>query len=235
MQYPSSKLVVFCKAPEAGKVKTRLMNDLNQLGLDGKTIAAKVHEYLARHIISKMTKANLATVELWCAPDTTRPFFQHCKNAYGVVLKEQGQGDLGKRMSRAFDEVLKDQDNAIVIGTDCPVYTVEQLQQAFELLKRTDCSVIAPAEDGGYPLLGLCETQDAIFQDIPWGSAKVFSETLAHMTGNVEILESLWDVDRLPDLIRLIKQSRKLELAKEFIDYLDVLALNIGEETERAL
>jgi rSAM/selenodomain-associated transferase 1 len=232
MQFPNSRLLVFCKAPVAGKVKTRLMNDLIQQGLDGKIIAAKIHEYLARHILALVTKARLAPVELWCAPDATHPFFQQCKDTFGVMLREQGEGDLGDRMSRAFKETLKNCSNAIIIGTDCPVYSVRLLQQAFEILQEPDTAVIASAEDGGYPLLGLQEPQEAIFRDMSWGSAKVFSETVNRLNGKVEILETLWDVDRLPDLVRLIKESRALGLDDDFIDYLDSLPLEIAEAGE---
>ena len=223
MLYPKFRLMVFCKAPEAGKVKTRLSKPFEERGEDGKQIAAKIHEYLALHCLQKITENNVAPIQLWCSPDTRHPFFQRCKDEFNVELKNQGQGDLGERMSRAFDDALLGNDSAVVIGTDCPMLNSSIVEQAFVQLHENKCSVIGPAEDGGYALLGLSETQPDIFKDISWGSSRVLGDTLKKMSGDIRKLPELWDVDRPEDLQRLLREAGALGLSDDFRRFLETI------------
>jgi len=89
----------------------------------------------------------------------------------------------------------------------------------FTELQNND-SVIGPAEDGGYVLLGLRKPQPKIFANISWGSSKVFEETVARFKGDVKTVPMLWDVDHVNDLIRLRNSAHELQLGREFSDYL---------------
>ena len=223
MLFPQSRLMVFCKAPELGKVKTRLSKPFDERGLEGKQIAVEAHEYLALHTLRNITETNSAPVQLWCSPDKSHPFFQQCEDEFGVELKNQGQGDLGERMSRAFDDVLSKHDSAVVIGTDCPLLKSSIVEETFTLLQESECSVIGPAEDGGYVLLGLSENQPDIFRGITWGSSQVLDETLKKLSGNVRELPELWDVDRPEVLQRLQREANKLGLSAGFKRFLDLV------------
>jgi len=223
MLFPQSRLMVFCKAPELGKVKTRLSKPFDERGLEGKQIAVEAHEYLALHTLRNITETNSAPVQLWCSPDKSHPFFQKCEDEFWVELKNQGQGDLGERMSRAFDDVLSKHDSAVVIGTDCPLLNSSIVEETFTLLQESECSVIGPAEDGGYVLLGLSENQPDIFNGITWGSSRVLGETLKKLSGNVRELLELWDVDRPEDLQRLQREANKLGLGDGFRRFLDLV------------
>ena len=224
MLFPQSRLMVFCKAPELGKVKTRLSKPFDERGLEGKQIAVETHEYLALHTLRNITETNSAPVQLWCSPDKSHPFFQQCEDEFGVELKNQGQGDLGERMSRAFDDVLSKHDSAVVIGTDCPLLNNSIVEETFTLLQESECSVIGPAEDGGYVLLGLSENQPDIFRGITWGSSQVLDETLKKLSGYVRELPELWDVDRPEDLQRLQREANKLGLSDGFRRFLETVA-----------
>ena len=213
MLFPDGRIMVFCKAPEPGKVKTRLANTI------GETAAATIHEYLALHCLKHLVDSRIAPVELWCSPNISHDFFQGCKIELGVTLKTQ-QGDcLGERMEYAFSSVLPKCDYAIVVGTDCPAMNANYIASAFTELQNHD-SVIGAAEDGGYVLLGLRKPQPQIFANISWGSSKVFEETVARFKGDVEKVPVLWDVDHVNDLIRLRNLADELELGKEFSEYL---------------
>lgn len=221
MLYPQSRLMVFCKAPEAGEVKTRLSKTFDERGMNGGKIAASIHEYLAIHTLRNLTKNNCAPVQLWCSPDRSHSFFQQCEDEFKVELKDQGQGDLGERMSRAFDDVLSSYNNAVVIGTDCPILNGSIVEQAFTELYEGSGSVVGPAEDGGYVLLGLSIKQPDIFQGISWGSSQVLDETLKKLSGDVRELPELWDVDRSEDLKRLQREANELELSEDFRRFLE--------------
>jgi glycosyltransferase A (GT-A) superfamily protein (DUF2064 family) len=63
--------------------------------------------------------------------------------------------------------------------------------------------VIGPAYDGGYYLIGLKQPREEIFQDIEWGSAKVFQQTCDKIKAaalSFALLPTLRDVDRVGDL-----------------------------------
>lgn len=94
---------------------------------------------------------------------------------------------------------------ALLIGTDCPVLTPSYLCSAMDALNRGADVVLAPAEDGGYALIGLRRPQPQIFKDIPWGSEAVLQTTRerireAGLAGHE--LSVVWDLDRPQDLAR---------------------------------
>ena len=67
-------------------------------------------------------------------------------------------------------------------------------------------AVLAPAEDGGYPLIGLARMSATIFDDIAWGTDLVLAQTrrrLLALGWRWRELRTLWDVDRPEDLARL--------------------------------
>ena len=61
-------------------------------------------------------------------------------------------------------------------------------------------AVIGPAADGGYWLLGLTAPMPSLFEDIAWGSASVFAQTLAKLPVGTPQLETLSDLDTPNDL-----------------------------------
>jgi hypothetical protein len=69
-----------------------------------------------------------------------------------------------------------------------------------------DDAVLAPAEDGGYVLIGLKRAPAALFERMRWGESTVMAgtrERLAALGLRWRELETLWDVDRPEDLARL--------------------------------
>ena len=79
------------------------------------------------------------------------------------------------------------------------------LRRAARLLAACD-AVVAPAEDGGYPLLAFRRCSPRLFEGMPWGGATVMQQTrerLAALGWRWRELRMLWDVDRPEDLVRL--------------------------------
>lgn len=197
---PGCRLIIFAKAPEPGKVKTRLIPALGAAG------AADLHRHLVRHAIGVATEAALGPVELWCAPDTHDPFFARCRRDFGVSLRSQGEGDLGERMLRAFQETLAHSPRAILIGSDIPALRAGHLRDADRALREGLGCVLGPAEDGGYVLIGLARPDAELFRSIRWGGSEVLAETRRRVSSlrmRCRELPVLWDVDRPEDLKRL--------------------------------
>jgi rSAM/selenodomain-associated transferase 2/rSAM/selenodomain-associated transferase 1 len=138
-----------------------------------------------------------------------------------LSCRDQGEGDLGERMKRAFEEAFAAGfEKAVIIGTDCPALTADDIQLAGELLDDNPM-VLGPATDGGYYLIALRSDTpqvvfDRIFSGIEWGSSTVFSETmnqLADTMVDVGLLDDKDDVDEPSDLIywELVRGSAKNE------------------------
>jgi rSAM/selenodomain-associated transferase 1 len=199
------RVIVFARAPEPGKVKTRLIPALSAAG------AAELHRRLVSHSLAAATGAGLGPVELWCAPDTSDPFFRECQRELGVGLYPQGEGDLGARMQRAFESALARAHRAILVGSDIPALSAQHLRDADQALVRGDEIVIGPAEDGGYVLVGLSRCDPELFRGIPWGGPEVMAETrkrIAALSWRSSELPVLWDLDRPEDLGRLPQEMR---------------------------
>ena len=198
-----ARIAVFAKAPIAGTVKTRLAPLL------GRERAARLHAQLVHHALGIASAAATGPVELWCAPGVDDPFFAECARLYPVRLRAQEGADLGERMRHAFDSLLADGRPAVLIGSDCPAMTAEELRAAAAALA-THEAVFAPAEDGGYALVGLARRLDEIFHGIAWGSATVMAETRVRLAAaEVRWHERprTWDVDRPEDYERLLREG----------------------------
>lgn len=200
--FPDSALIIFCKAPVAGQVKTRLQTDLKA------EQAAEAHRQLTLMTLERAFRRPLCPVLLCCAPDSDHPFFQQCVNKYPLTLTIQHGAELGQRMHNAFAETLSLYRQAVLIGCDCPSLTVQDLQQAFEALENNNDAVIAPAEDGGYVLIGMNAPQAILFENMRWGHSKVAEETRHRaVQANLRLheLDRQWDVDTFKDWQRYLK------------------------------
>ncbi len=83
----------------------------------------------------------------------------------GIDYRMQGDGDLGDRMSQAFQSSFdKGTDAVVIIGTDCPELTAPLLEKAFQELHLHD--LVLAAVDGGYYLIGLRRPVPQLFQAI---------------------------------------------------------------------
>jgi rSAM/selenodomain-associated transferase 1 len=194
-------VIVFAKAPEPGAVKTRLVP---LLGADG---AAALHARLVERALATARAAAIGGVELACAPDAEHPFFRYCGEHYGAALARQSGGDLGARMHEACSRALARAASVLVIGADCPALLPAHLREAQRALAEDREAVLAPAEDGGYVLIGLTRCDVRLFDGIAWGGSHVMADTrhrLAALAWNWLELDTLWDVDRPEDYERLM-------------------------------
>lgn len=198
-RYPDAVLMIFCKAPVAGQVKTRLTPELTA------EQAMQVHIGLAQRTLQLATQNNLCPVQLWCTPSTGHPFFVASAQTYNVTLKQQQGLDLGERMNHAFCTALDTYSRALIVGCDCPSLTGQDLEEALIALNQRGCCVLAPAEDGGYVLIGLNQPHPELFDNMPWGTGQVLEQTrtrIKHYNLHYQELKQQWDIDTPDDLAR---------------------------------
>lgn len=205
-------VLVFAKAPEPGRVKTRLAVQI------GEGPAAVLAARLALRALATAQAATIGPVQLWCAPDATHPFFDVCRRRHDVELHPQSGPDLGARMAHALRAALERYPAAILVGTDVPTMTVDDLRQAAAALAAGDDAVFGPAEDGGYWLVGMRRVADEVFSDVPWSTDGVLEATRQRCSAlgwRVAEVARRWDVDRPEDLERLRADPNAAALAAQ--------------------
>ena len=193
------KIIVFAKAPVAGFAKTRLAKVI------GNEAAAKLSVRMLSETVAQAVASNLGAVDLCCAPDMSHAQFSLEKKMHKLELSEQGEGDLGQRMCRAFERALIDYQRVILIGTDAPDLQSTHLISAANAL-REHGAVFAPAHDGGYVLIGLSRSMPSLFEEISWSTSQVMVQTRNKLTALGESyfeLPSMHDVDEAQDLVHV--------------------------------
>ena len=195
----SCVVIVMSKAPIPGYAKTRLIPALGAVG------AAGLASRLLEHAVTQALAAELGPVDLCCTPDHAQIGFASQAQRAGLVLSSQVEGDLGARMSHAFDRWLPRSDRVLMIGTDAPAIDAALLQQAARALDQTD-AVFVPAFDGGYALIGLRRLVPPLFTDMVWSTVSVMAVTrdrlLAAGLQHTE-LAPVADIDEPADLVHL--------------------------------
>ena len=73
--------MIFAKAPTPGRVKTRLIPALGEIG------AANFQRQLIVRTLRTALAAGLGTPELWCAPSPGDSFFAACAQGHGIGLQ----------------------------------------------------------------------------------------------------------------------------------------------------
>lgn len=189
------RLVIFVKAPRPGFVKTRLAATI------GAEAAAESYAALAEHLLTRL--GSLREVELKFTPPEAAEEIQPWLQA-GWTASAQSDGDLTKRLIGAFaDAFAAGAGKVVVIGSDCPYVTPDDIAEAFAKLAEHEL-VLGPANDGGYWLVGLRQPRPALFQGIHWSTESVLAETLAIAeleNLSVARLRELSDIDTIADLL----------------------------------
>jgi rSAM/selenodomain-associated transferase 1 len=200
-------VLVFARAPLPGRTKSRLVPTLGEWG------AARLQARLTLRALRTAAEARCGPLELHATPRPRHAFFERSARAFPSTLHAQRGDDLGARMLNAFRRGLRRYRAVILIGTDCPALRPADLARAARWLAGGCDAVFAPAEDGGYALIGLRRAAPAVFAGIEWGEAGVYAATrerLAALGWRSRALRTVWDVDRPADVVRL-RASRLLE------------------------
>lgn len=193
------RTIIFAKAPYPGIAKTRLVPALGEAG------AARVALQMLTATLEAAVGANVGPVELSMEPPPNAHEWLCANLPAGIQQSAQVEGDLGARLAHAAGRALLRQEAVLLIGTDCPEISSALLRAAARELQEFG-SVIYPAADGGYALLGLTRFDSRLFEDIAWSTPSVAATTLARFQAlewPVHVGPTLYDVDVPEDLGRL--------------------------------
>lgn len=192
-------VLLFLKAPEPGKVKTRLAAAL------GDETAAAIYRRLVENQLRNIPPDWRVRV-VYDPPDALE-----CFQAWlGTWLEYRPQlpGDLGVRLAAAAAEAFAEgTETVFCIGGDCPNLCSDTLTEARSRLLEGNHLVFIPADDGGYVLVGLNSPCPEIFENIPWSTPETLLVSLnrAEAEGRkVALLPSKFDIDTRADLERIL-------------------------------
>ncbi|MDH5717720.1 MAG: TIGR04282 family arsenosugar biosynthesis glycosyltransferase [Spirochaetia bacterium] len=184
------------KPPQKGKVKTRLAKEI------GEEEALAVYEELVMHTIESTTPLkSFYQTQIFLSSNEDIDKIKNWLSVKNEIIIQKG-GNLGERLSNAFQLILTKYDKAVVIGTDAVNLSENLVSNAFEKLNEYDL-VIGPTFDGGYYLLGMKHPHVEIFKNIDWSTSLVLSQTLKKAKEcnlTYFLLEKKRDIDTLKDL-----------------------------------
>jgi rSAM/selenodomain-associated transferase 1 len=204
-------LVVFAKAPQPGRVKTRLSPPLSPAE------AAELYRCLLLDVLDESAAAALLLgLEAVLAVDPPGATAElSARTPVGFRAVAQGAGELGARMSHvARQAAASGAPFALLRGSDSPCLDRFGLRDAVAALAGADL-VLCPDRDGGYNLVGLGVRalergpRGGLF-DHPMSTPTVLRDTLARadlLDLRTEQLAPGFDIDRFEDL-RLLSAQR---------------------------
>ncbi len=187
------RLIIFIKNPILGKVKTRIA------ATTGNEAALKIYKKLLQHTHDVAVQINCERYVYYSDHIDENDGWENDL----FEKRVQVQGDLGERMRAAFADKFEGKKSPVVIiGSDCIDLQPKHILNAFASLKYND-SVIGPAMDGGYYLLGMNKMHESVFKIKEWGTDTVLKQTFAALKKeNLEVvlLQELNDIDEEKDV-----------------------------------
>lgn len=196
-------VIIFLKAPVAGRVKTRMARDM------GFARATSLFRVMTKKTISAATGRDGARAPRWrciLAVDPV-PALTGFNTVWPPMIDRiaQGRGTLGDRMRRVINGASNGPQTGpvVIVGSDAPGLQTTHLAKAFALLRGCD-AVFGPAHDGGYWLIGLARRRGApqLFDGVRWSTRHALADTKASLPSGFHIkdLEQLRDVDEVSDM-----------------------------------
>ena len=199
---PDTALVVMARYPQAGTTKTRLartIGDKETVRLYQAFLTDLAHKF-AGHICDLHWAYTPANVDYLSFIATLAPSLTQHMHAF----PQQGT-DFSARLHHVFRWTYdQGYGRTIVIGADAPQISPKTVEQAQAALDTADV-VLGPADDGGYYLIAMQRPYD-VFSGIPMSTSVVAQKTIELAQSQclkVHTLEHLFDIDELPDLLRL--------------------------------
>jgi rSAM/selenodomain-associated transferase 1 len=196
-------IILFAKAPEAGKVKTRL---IPRLGAQG---SLDLHNRLVEDTWNRCLlplaeeQRHLDLALHTDSPTTSWPQL--------MPRRLQVGSDLGARLEYALSTGLCDgYSQVLVVGGDIPALPAALLA---DLLDRPEDVALGPVRDGGYYAIKTRRTDPRMFASVRWSTAHAFEDTIAACRAcglTVAAGEPWYDLDTPEDLDALPESVRRM-------------------------
>ena len=214
-------LAVMTKAPQPGRLKTRLVPpltpeeaaELNKRFLRDTTAA--ISSACSRRPAGDVNVSRSEPATAACGIAVYTPV--GAESAYTDILPTAfsllpQRGDkFGERLYFAVKDLFKCGFGSVcLIDSDSPTVPAANFEEAVELLSTTeDRVVLGPSDDGGYYLIGMKKPHRHLFEQIDWSTERVLNQTMQRATEigiEVKLLPTGYDVDDDASLRRLCNE-----------------------------
>jgi rSAM/selenodomain-associated transferase 1 len=220
-------LGIMTKAPEAGKVKTRLTPPLT--GEEAATLNICFLIDLAESILTTTEQAPTRGIGIY-TPDGAEAVYENILPDDFFLLPQRGN-DFGERLTFAAEDLFKvGFESVCLINSDSPTVAASNfIEAARELAKPGDRTVLGPSEDGGYYLIGLKQVHPRLFEEIDWSTEHVFNQTL-HRASEVGV-----KVHKLPIGFDVDDGASLRRLCDELLGKTQELSAGVAPNTQKFL
>lgn len=192
-------LSVFAKAPQPGRVKTRMCPPLSP------EQAAALYDAMLTDVLVASAdfakRRDLEPVLHFDPPDAQAELARRAPRAY--QLRAQVGLDLAERMANAFEQAeAAGADRVLLRGSDSPGLDHATVEDALARLDSGQDLVLTPDQGGGYVLIALKKPRRELFE-IGLSTGSVLTETLARARSlglEASLTRASFDLDRAPDL-----------------------------------
>ncbi len=195
----SDALLIFCRAPQLGAVKTRLAASL------GAPRALQIYRAMLRDCfdLGRALAPDVTPIACYTPDDAFAENSELRALWDGTHLPQRG-ADLGARMLNGLaDARARGFARALIIGSDAPDLPPDYLRAALAQLHRNDV-VVGPSDDGGFVLMGAARpVSPAIFAGITWSRDDVCARLQFNLRAqnlSYAMLQAWQDVDEIADL-----------------------------------
>lgn len=197
-----SAVAIMAKVPQPGQVKTRLCPPLSSQE------AAELYRCFLLDKIAQVENLHGAVPVLSYGPPEAQSFFQSFVPPQFLLVPQRG-GELGSRLHSTFVQLFGHGfGHVLAIDSDTPTLPSAYLQHALAAIAQPENDVVlGPTEDGGYYLIGLRDAHRELFDEMPWSTPQVLTETLRRAEAqhlHAVCVEPWFDVDTPDDLRRLL-------------------------------
>jgi rSAM/selenodomain-associated transferase 1 len=188
-----------CKPPRPGVSKTRLAASL---GAEPAAALARAFLLDSAALVTALAQRLHARRIAFHAPaDATGEMRALLP---GWELRAQAEGDLGARMSAAFDALFTEGVAcAVLIGADAPTLPRALMELLVSAIERGADAAVIPALDGGYCAIAAARPLPVLLDGMPWSKPGLLAATrAASQAAGLKLVEfEAWhDVDEASDL-----------------------------------
>lgn len=233
-------IAVFVKTPGLSPVKTRLAATIGRSSAERfHAISAKAVESVVRRAVSDSS----LLAPYWAVAESGALELPQWRSFQTIW---QGDGGLGERLARVYDELIQRHRFVLFIGADSPHLSSHLLTESARILSQGagQTFVIGRAEDGGFHLFGgSAPIERRVWLSVPYSSPETAAKLVEGLNGyghEIKEMPSLLDVDTEADLERLMLAattsagltSEQSELLRWVQDFLEKKRMKASAEQE---
>ena len=190
----TSIINILSKNPELTDCKSRLKKYLSR---DERIfLTKKMLEMICSEIIKLDAEACLHFF-----PNDSGKYIEWLSKKFKIKTQHQKQGYLSDKIYSALDEQKEIYKKRIVIGSDIPTISVDELTDCIVNLDKHDL-IIGPSVDGGFYLVGVTDNVHKIFKDMELDKIS-FKDILKKCISSdisYKVIRTLKDIDTFDDL-----------------------------------